>query len=133
MRLTTAGSNTRRFLRGRLWQSVGSQVHRFLLTSTAATDPDLPIPKSSAYFAMGFAIFGSISTLIKHYYWVGERRWIRLYHPNMMCVALAFVVPQTFCECSSLARSGANHLRRYCNGNGLNLGLYMGEEEPLVI
>jgi hypothetical protein len=54
--------------------------------------------------------------LLRHYVWVGKRAWIRtckyqtfdfvcysvltmtLDHPNMMCIALAFVLPQTYCE-----------------------------------
>jgi len=34
--------------------------------------------------------------LIRHYVWVGKLEWVRVYHPNMMCIALAFVLPQTY-------------------------------------
>jgi uncharacterized oligopeptide transporter (OPT) family protein len=33
--------------------------------------------------------------LVRHYVWVGRLEWARAYHPNMMCIALAFVLPQT--------------------------------------
>jgi uncharacterized oligopeptide transporter (OPT) family protein len=43
--------------------------------------------------------------LIRHYVWVGKLEWVRAYHPNMMCVALAFVLPQTFCKSISISPS----------------------------
>ena len=66
--------------------------------AVAVTDPTLPIPLSSGIFAIVFAIIGSIMVFIRHYVWVGRLEWVRAYHPNMMCVALAFVLPQTFCK-----------------------------------
>ncbi|KAL1634554.1 hypothetical protein SLS56_002247 [Neofusicoccum ribis] len=62
----------------------------------AVTDPDFPIPKSSGIFAIIFAILGSAMVLIRHFVWTGKLEWVRAYHPNMMCVALAFVLPQTY-------------------------------------
>jgi uncharacterized oligopeptide transporter (OPT) family protein len=64
--------------------------------AVAATDPQLPIPNSSGYFAVAFSIFGCIMVLIRHYVWRGRLEWVKAYHPNMMCIALAFVLPQTF-------------------------------------
>jgi uncharacterized oligopeptide transporter (OPT) family protein len=69
----------------------------------AVTDPTFPIPPSSGYFSIAFAAFGSFMVLLKHYAWRGKLDWVKAYHPNMMCIALAFVLPQTYCEfpCSS--------------------------------
>jgi hypothetical protein len=64
----------------------------------AVTDPTLPIPKSSGIFAIVFAIFGSFMVVLRHYVWTGRLEWVRKYHPNMMCVSLAFVLPQTYCK-----------------------------------
>lgn len=70
-------------------------VSAWRAVAVAATDPTFPIPKSSGIFAIVFAIFGSVMVFIRHYLWVGEREWVRKYHPNMMCIGLAFVLPQT--------------------------------------
>ncbi|KAF2460450.1 oligopeptide transporter [Lineolata rhizophorae] len=64
-------------------------------TAVAVTDPDFPIPTSSGIFSIVFACFGSLMVVIRHYLWVGKREWMRTYHPNMMCIGLAFVIPQT--------------------------------------
>jgi len=63
--------------------------------TVAMTDPTFPVPKSSGIFSICFAIFGGFMVLVRHHLWVGERAWVRKYHPNMMVVALAFVIPQT--------------------------------------
>jgi len=75
---------------------VAPSVSAWKAVAVAATDPNFPIPKSSGVFSIIFAIFGSIMVLIRHYVWVGKLEWVRKWHPNMMCVALAFVLPQTF-------------------------------------
>lgn len=62
----------------------------------AVTDPSFPVPRSSAIFSLVFAAFGSAMVLIKHFCWRGRLERVKDYHPNMMCVALAFVLPQTF-------------------------------------
>ncbi|KAI9701688.1 MAG: hypothetical protein M1820_006316 [Bogoriella megaspora] len=64
--------------------------------AVAVTDPTFPIPKSSGIFAIVFAVLGSIMVVIRHYVFVGDRHHWRTYWPNMMCVSLAFVLPQTY-------------------------------------
>ncbi|KAF2643086.1 oligopeptide transporter [Massarina eburnea CBS 473.64] len=64
-------------------------------TAVAVTDPTFPIPSSSGIFAIVFAIFGSAMVVVRHYVWVGNLAWMRTYHPNMMCIGLAFVLAQT--------------------------------------
>lgn len=66
--------------------------------AVAVTDPTFPIPTSSGIFSIVFAILGSISVLVRHYIWKGRLEWVRTYHPNFMCIALAFVLPQTYCK-----------------------------------
>ncbi|KAL5391073.1 hypothetical protein DPSP01_001564 [Paraphaeosphaeria sporulosa] len=70
-------------------------VSAWRATAVAVTDPTFPIPASSGYFAIAFAILGSALTVVRHYVWVGRLEWMRKYHPNMMCVGLAFVLAQT--------------------------------------
>jgi uncharacterized oligopeptide transporter (OPT) family protein len=70
-------------------------VSAWRATAVAVTDPTFPIPPSSGYFAIAFSIFGSIMVLIRHYVWVGRLEWVKTYHPNMMCIGLAFVLAQT--------------------------------------
>ena len=63
--------------------------------AVAVVDPTLPIPVSSRNFAIAFAIFGSVMVLVRQYLWAGKNVWVRQYHPNMMVLALAFIVPAT--------------------------------------
>lgn len=70
-------------------------VSAWRATAVAVTDPTFPIPTSSGIFAIVFACFGSAMVFIRHYLWVGEREWVKTYHPNMMCIGLAFVLAQT--------------------------------------
>ena len=70
-------------------------VSAWRATAVAVTDPSFPIPRTSGIFAIVFSIFGSIMVIIRHYVWVGRLEWVKAYHPNMMCIALAFVIPQT--------------------------------------
>lgn len=70
-------------------------VSAWRATAVAVTDPTFPIPPASGFFAIGFSIFGSLMVIIRHYVWVGRLEWVKKYHPNMMCVGLAFVLAQT--------------------------------------
>ncbi|KAF1992316.1 oligopeptide transporter [Aulographum hederae CBS 113979] len=71
-------------------------VSAWRAVAVAVTDPTFPVPTSSGIFSIVFAIFGAFMVLIRHYVWVGKLEWVRTYHPNMMCIALAFVLPQTY-------------------------------------
>ncbi|OJD37333.1 oligopeptide transporter [Diplodia corticola] len=70
-------------------------VSAWRAVAIAVTDPDFPIPTSSGIFAICFAILGAAMVLVRHFLWVGKLEWVRAYHPNMMCISLAFVLPQT--------------------------------------
>jgi OPT family oligopeptide transporter len=70
-------------------------VSAWRATAVAVTDPTFPIPTSSGIFAIVFSIFGAAMVLVRHYVWVGKLEWVKAYHPNMMCIGLAFVLAQT--------------------------------------
>jgi uncharacterized oligopeptide transporter (OPT) family protein len=70
-------------------------VSAWRATAVAVTDPTFPIPTSSGIFAIVFSIFGSFMVVVRHYVWVGRLEWMKKYHPNMMCIGLAFVLAQT--------------------------------------
>ncbi|KAF2139769.1 uncharacterized protein K452DRAFT_275283 [Aplosporella prunicola CBS 121167] len=63
--------------------------------AVAVTDPAFAIPASSARFSVALAAFGCTSTLVRQFAWTGSRAWLRAWHPNMMVVALPFVIPTT--------------------------------------
>ena len=61
----------------------------------AVTDPTFPIPPSSGIFAVCFSVLGALTIILKYYGLKGKWAKYRAYIPNMMAVALAFVLPQT--------------------------------------
>lgn len=63
--------------------------------AVAMTDETFPVPTSSGIFAIVFSIFGALMTIIRHVGYTGKWAKYRVYHPNMMCIGLAFVLPQT--------------------------------------
>ncbi|CAH0057768.1 unnamed protein product [Clonostachys solani] len=60
----------------------------------AATSPTLPIPRSSGIFAICLAVLGSLTTVVKYFYFVGPRQKYRNYLPNWMGFGVMMVVPQ---------------------------------------
>ena len=63
--------------------------------TVAVTDPTFPVPPSAGIFAIVLSIFGCITIFIRHYAYKGRWEKYRVYHPNMMCIGLAFTLPQT--------------------------------------
>jgi uncharacterized oligopeptide transporter (OPT) family protein len=61
----------------------------------AMTDPTFPVPDSSGIFAIVLSIFGALMIVVRHYAYRGRFAKYRVYHPNMMCIGLAFVLPST--------------------------------------
>ncbi|KAL9064218.1 MAG: hypothetical protein Q9161_009012 [Pseudevernia consocians] len=61
--------------------------------AVAATDPASSIPRSSVIFAVILAVLGSASVLVRHHLWTGRWHWMRQYHPSMMVIAMAFIIP----------------------------------------
>ena len=70
-------------------------VSAWRAVTVAITDPEFPVPTSSGIFSIIFSIFGAIMVIIRHYAYTGKWAKYRVYHPNMMCIGLAFVLPQT--------------------------------------
>ncbi|PIA97430.1 hypothetical protein CB0940_05809 [Cercospora beticola] len=71
-------------------------VSAWRAVAVAMTDPEFPVPTSSGIFAIIFSIFGAVMIIIRHYAYRGTWEKYRVYHPNMMCIGLAFVLPQTY-------------------------------------
>ncbi|KAM5442932.1 hypothetical protein MferCBS31731_001804 [Microsporum ferrugineum] len=63
--------------------------------AVAVTDPDFPVPKSSIQFSIAMAVIGLALVLVRHNLWICKWLWMRDYHPNMMTVAMAFLIPTT--------------------------------------
>lgn len=63
--------------------------------TVAITDPVFPVPKSSGIFAIVLSVVGVALIFVRHYAYVGSWAKYRQYHPNMMCIGLAFTLPQT--------------------------------------
>ncbi|CUS14945.1 unnamed protein product [Tuber aestivum] len=61
----------------------------------AATNPTIPIPKSSGIFSILFGILAAVVVIVRHTYLTGHREKYRAYVPNFMTMGLAFVLPQT--------------------------------------
>jgi uncharacterized oligopeptide transporter (OPT) family protein len=74
----------------------GPSIGAWRAVTVAITDPTFPVPTSSGIFSICFAIFGAIMIIIRQYAYTGRFAKYRVYHPNMMCVGLAFVLPQTY-------------------------------------
>lgn len=68
-------------------------VSAWRAVAVAVTDPTFPIPISSRWFSVVFAIFGSGMVLVRHLLWTGKWAWVRKWHPSMMVIALAFIIP----------------------------------------
>lgn len=77
-------------------QFSGPSIAAWRAVAQAITDPVFPVPTSSGIFSIVFAVFGVIMIFIRHYCYVGKWAKYRIYHPNMMCIGLAFVLPQTY-------------------------------------
>lgn len=70
-------------------------VSAWRAVAVAVTDPVFPVPRTSGIFAVVFAVFGMCMVIARHYVYRGKWEKYRVYHPNMMCIGLAFVLPYT--------------------------------------
>lgn len=102
--------------------------------AVAITDETFPVPRSSGIFSIVFAIFGVLMVIIRQYAYLGRWEKYRVYHPNMMCVGLAFVLPQTHYGTAMVigavaayfwAKRGPGHFDVY--GFAVAAGLIAGE------
>lgn len=71
-------------------------VSAWRAVAEAVTQPDLPIPRSSAIFACVMGGASVVQAVIRHFYLVGEREKYRKWLPNWMAMAISFVIPQTY-------------------------------------
>jgi len=71
-------------------------VSAWRAVTVAMTDSTFPVPTSSGIFAIVLSIFGAFMVVVRHYAYTGKWEKYRVYHPNMMCIGLAFVLPQTY-------------------------------------
>jgi len=71
----------------------GPSIAAWQAVTEAITKKQFPVPKSSGIFSIVLAVFGVIMIFIRHYLYRGRFEKYRVYHPNMMCIGLAFVLP----------------------------------------
>ena len=64
--------------------------------AVAVTDPVFPVPTSSGIFSVVFALFGGAMTVFRQYGYNGSWAKYRKFHPNFMCIGLAFTLVQTY-------------------------------------
>ncbi|KAK5691959.1 hypothetical protein LTR97_011130 [Elasticomyces elasticus] len=109
-------------------------VSAWRAVTVAITDPVFPVPKSSGIFSVVFAAFGAFMIFVRHYAYNGRFAKYRVYHPNMMCIGLAFVLPQTYYGTAMLigavpsyfwAKRNPKHFDIY--GYAIAAGLIAGE------
>ncbi|OTA93878.1 hypothetical protein M434DRAFT_284274 [Hypoxylon sp. CO27-5] len=70
-------------------------VSAWRAVAVAVTSPDFTLPATSKWFSIFFAVFGASMVLVRHCLWTGNWEWMRKYHPNMMIISLAFLLPST--------------------------------------
>jgi uncharacterized oligopeptide transporter (OPT) family protein len=73
----------------------------------AVTDPNFSIPASSKMFGIYFSIFGAFMVLLRQLVWTGKREWMRQYHPSMMVISLAFLLPSSVYGTAMLIGAGS--------------------------
>lgn len=97
-------------------------VSAWRAVAIAVTGEKLPIPVSSRNFAIVFAMFGAAMALVRHLLWTGRWEWVRGWHPNVMAMSLAFVIPATVY--SSAMLMGAVGATLWAKRNPKGFGMY---------
>ncbi|PGH14929.1 OPT family oligopeptide transporter [Helicocarpus griseus UAMH5409] len=82
---TTAIANTCEF--------ASPSIAAWRAVAVAATEPILPVPRSSLIFSLIMSVIGVLMVIIRHNVWVGKWELMRAYHPNIMILAMAFTLP----------------------------------------
>lgn len=77
-------------------------VSAWRAVAVAVTSPDFTPPETAKWFSICFAVFGSCMVLVRHCLWTGRWEWMRAYHPNMMIISMAFLLPNTVCGTAML-------------------------------
>ncbi|KAI0448843.1 OPT oligopeptide transporter protein-domain-containing protein [Xylaria acuta] len=77
-------------------------VAAWAAVAQAVTDPAVSIPWTSGIFSIVMAIVCVAQVVVRHFYLVGEREWVRDYLPNWGAIALSFVLPSPVFTTASL-------------------------------
>ncbi|KAI1201182.1 OPT oligopeptide transporter protein-domain-containing protein [Nemania serpens] len=77
-------------------------VAAWAAVAQAVTDPRVHIPWSSGIFSIVMAIVVVAQVIVRHFYLVGKREWVREYLPNWGAIALSFVLPSPVFTTASL-------------------------------
>ncbi|KAI0976478.1 OPT oligopeptide transporter protein-domain-containing protein [Xylaria arbuscula] len=77
-------------------------VAAWAAVAQAVTDPAVHIPWTSGIFSIVMAIVCVLQVIVRHFYLVGEREWVRNYLPNWGAIALSFVLPSPVFTTASL-------------------------------
>ncbi|KAI1346060.1 OPT oligopeptide transporter protein-domain-containing protein [Xylaria sp. FL0043] len=77
-------------------------VAAWAAVAQAVTDPAVHIPWSSGIFSIVMAVVCVAQVVVRHFYLVGEREWVRNYLPNWGAIALSFVLPSPVFTTASL-------------------------------
>ncbi|KAI1844739.1 hypothetical protein JX266_009195 [Neoarthrinium moseri] len=109
-------------------------VSAWKAVAQAVTDPNVSIPLTSGIFSIVMGVVSILQVVVRHYYLVGEREWIREYLPNWGAIALAFVLPNPVFTTASLFGAIVAHCWRKWNlksfdiyGYATAAGLIAGE------
>ncbi|KAI7714845.1 oligopeptide transporter [Hortaea werneckii] len=84
-------------------------VSAWRAVAEAVTQPNLPIPRSSAIFACVMGGASVVQAVIRHFYLVGPREKWRAFLPNWMAMAISFVVPQTYYAIAAVIGATISH------------------------
>ncbi|KAI1306651.1 OPT oligopeptide transporter protein-domain-containing protein [Xylaria venustula] len=77
-------------------------VAAWAAVAQAVTDPAVHIPWTSGIFSIVMAVVCVLQVIVRHFYLVGEREWVRNYLPNWGAIALSFVLPSPVFTTASL-------------------------------
>ncbi|KAI8625637.1 OPT superfamily oligopeptide transporter [Xylariaceae sp. FL1651] len=77
-------------------------VAAWAAVAQAVTDPSVHIPWTSGIFSIVMAVVVVTQVVVRHFYLVGEREWVREYLPNWGAIALSFVLPSPVFTTASL-------------------------------
>ncbi|KAG6854506.1 hypothetical protein C0991_006108 [Blastosporella zonata] len=89
--------------------------------AAAVAAPNLPIPPSSGYTAIGLGLFSVVSLVVKHY-WIPKKYWI--YVPNWNAVGLGFVVPQVYYSIAMVFGTTFNSIWHRSNPAGYDMYMF---------
>ncbi|PFH49590.1 hypothetical protein AMATHDRAFT_76138 [Amanita thiersii Skay4041] len=95
-------------------------VSAWAAVALAVSSPNLPIPPSSGFTAIGLGIASALTLFIKHYL-IPKKYWS--YVPNWNAIGLAFVVPQVFYSIAMAVGSSFNYF--WLKRNPRSFDMYM--------